>query len=118
MSHLRKWSLALDAVLAPMRLTRRSIARIFSTKLLTPYLGTPAILLVSGANHGSEESGSLGSRAENGQPTWWRRKEMAHRNIVAMTMLLATLGGAVRATEDVTPVAGVQRVRLQVAGIV
>lgn len=44
---------------------------------------------------------------------------MTHRNIAAMTMLLlATLGGGVQASNDATPVAGVQRVRLHVAGIV
>ncbi len=44
---------------------------------------------------------------------------MADRDIMAMTMLLlAALGGSVRATETVTPVATVQRVRLHVVGIV
>jgi hypothetical protein len=44
---------------------------------------------------------------------------MAHRNIVAITMLfLATLASDLRASEPVTPAEGVLRARLQVAGIV
>lgn len=44
---------------------------------------------------------------------------MAHRNLAAMAMVFLTaLSGSGRAAEVATPVAGVQRVRLRVAGIV